>query len=689
MLQPLRLRGPAAGDPTGRILHNLLVGLLVWTFLESAVALPFFVVRKEATVILLLFLSITLSVSLVMLRRGLIRQASLAYLVGTGLANAVTLVLSGGVHSANIAIYITLPISAAWLLGYRAMLWTAAVCIGSSLLTAILEINGIGPWHYFPLPPFVVWTLIVESTVISAVPVAQLLKILRQSLAQSQSDRAALRDYQDRLEELVQERTEELVVARDQAQAARHQAEAANQAKTAFLASVSHELRTPLNSILGFSSLLRDGGGTSGAQRKDLDIIYRSGEHLLGLINKVLDVAKIESGRMRVDAAPCDLRRLAREIAEMTQGSARAKNLQLLVEECPGFTRFVRTDASKVREILINLIANAVEYTERGSVILRLGGLRETASNRLLLRLEVVDTGVGIAAAEHVRIFEPFVQVGATGAPKGTGLGLAIVKQYAELMGGSVGLESVPGQGSQFRVELPVELAEEAEVTPPPDLRQRVVRIEPGQPEFRILVVEDELEGRLLLQRLLADAGFLVRVAEDGVEGVEIFQSWRPHFIWIDRRMPGLSGLEAVRRIRELEGGRDVKIVGVTASVLPGQGNGMLEAGMDDFLRKPYRPAEIFDCMARHLGVRYVHAEEVSGPVAPETTALRPEALAALPEETREELSNAIRALDALRIATIIRGISEVDPPLGATLAQLADRLTFTPILRALRMGCI
>jgi CheY-like chemotaxis protein len=190
-----------------------------------------------------------------------------------------------------------------------------------------------------------------------------------------------------------------------------------------------------------------------------------------------------------------------------------------------------------------------------------------------------------------------------------------------------------------------------------------------------------------LLQRLLADAGFPVRVAEDGEAGVAIFQSWRPHFIWMDRRMPGVDGLEAVRRIRELDGGRAVKIAAVTASVLAGQRNEMHAAGMDDFLRKPYRPAEIFDCMARHLGVRYVYAEDVPPPEVQATTALRPEALAALPEETREELANALRELDAVRIAGLIRGISEVDPALGAALAQFANRLAYTPILRALRAG--
>jgi signal transduction histidine kinase/ligand-binding sensor domain-containing protein/CheY-like chemotaxis protein len=480
------------------------------------------------------------------------------------------------------------------------------------------------------------------------------------------------------LQELVEQRTAELVEARNQAQSA-------NRAKSVFLANMSHELRTPLNAILGFSTLLRESIATSAEQCKDLDIINRSGEHLLGLINDVLDVAKIEAGHIVAENAPCDLHSVVRDLTEIMRMRAKGKNLQLLVKQSPGFPSLVLTDASKLRQILINLVGNAVKYTEQGTIILRLDCVPETSSDRVLLRFEVEDTGIGIAPEDQVRIFEPFTRAGKPGFQDGTGLGLAIVREYVELMGGTIRLDSVPGEGSRFRVELPVQQMAEPESMTPSDNRGRVVGIEPGQPAYRILVIEDQLESRLLLRRLLEHAGFSVRVAEDGEAGIQIFVAWRPHFIWMDRGLGGMDGLETVRRIRKLDGGQDVKIAAVTASVLSGQRDEMLAAGLDDFLAKPYRLPEIFDCMARHLSVRYVRAEHVPRQVTQAKADLRRESLAAIPEELRDELAEALLALDRERIAALIRRISEIDAALGGVLAVLAGRLAYTPILKALR----
>ena len=216
----------------------------------------------------------------------------------------------------------------------------------------------------------------------------------------------------------------------------------------------------------------------------------------------------------------------------------------------------------------------------------------------MLLVAVVEDTGVGIAPDDQARVFDAFVRVGRQGTHGGTGLGLAISRTYVELMGGRIGLASSPGTGSRFHVELPVGKAEEADVRTAAIDRGRVTGLVPGQPEYRILIVEDQVENWLLLQRMLEDVGFRVRVAEDGALGVEAFEAWRPHFIWMDIRMPVMDGLEATRRIRALDGGRDVRIAALTASAFEEEREEVLAVGMDDFVRKPYRPAEVFDCMA-------------------------------------------------------------------------------------------
>ena len=257
---------------------------------------------------------------------------------------------------------------------------------------------------------------------------------------------AALHRRQRQLTALVDRRTAELANARDQA-------EAANRAKSAFLANMSHELRTPLNAILGFSSLLRE-SGVSGEQREQVEIINRSGEHLLTLIDDVLDVAKIEAGKQSLAIAPCDLISLVNDVVEMMRVRAHAKNLELVWEQPPDYPRYVRADAPKLRQVLINLLGNAVKFTDEGTVTLRSSALAADDGG-LRLRFEVEDTGAGIAVEDQTRIFEPFVQASQHGIQKGTGLGLTITRRFVEMMGGTIGLESDPGRGSRFTCRSP------------------------------------------------------------------------------------------------------------------------------------------------------------------------------------------------------------------------------------------
>jgi signal transduction histidine kinase/ligand-binding sensor domain-containing protein/CheY-like chemotaxis protein len=502
------------------------------------------------------------------------------------------------------------------------------------------------------------------------------LSILGLLIAAHKSRVRVLKLMAARLEVQVSQRTRELSVAKDDA-------EAANRAKSVFLANMSHELRTPLNAILGFSNLLREDSVTA-KQREELDLINRSGEHLLHLIDDVIDMAKIETGRKVLEIAPCHLGSLVRDVLEMIRPQAEKKGLELRLVSSPEFPRNVQIDASNLSQVLINLLGNAVKYTQKGSVTLRLNATSPDESRHLLLTFDVEDTGIGIPAEDRERIFEVFVQGSKSTTQKGSGLGLAITRQIVNLMGGTIQVNSALGKGSRFRVELPAELARESEIIAPRAEIGRVIGLEPGQPEYRLLVVEDEQGNSMVLERILESAGFLVRVAADGAEGVEAFQTWRPHFIWMDVRMPVMDGIEAARRIRTLEGGRDVKIVAVTASVFADQRSEVLAAGMDDLIRKPYRPGEVFDCMARHLGVRYRRRENAPA-LRGEAAALRREDVAALPEELRNELANALISLDRERISQVIQRASQQSAPLGAVLAHYADRFAYTQMLDAVK----
>lgn len=480
---------------------------------------------------------------------------------------------------------------------------------------------------------------------------------------------AALERREQHLAALVEKRTAELEYARDQA-------EAANRAKSAFLANISHELRTPLNAILGFSRLLRD-SGVSSEQREKVQIINRSGEHLLTLIDDVLDLAKIEAGREELVKTPCDLAAIVNDVTEMMRVRAQAKNLELICTRPEDFPRSVWADAPKLRQILINLLGNAVKFTDAGTVTLRATTAPESGG-RLRLRFEVEDTGAGIPREDQARIFEPFVQGGQSGKQKGTGLGLTITRRFVELMDGTIELESELGRGSRFIVEIPVEAAPDSALPDARPLQEEVPRLAPGQPEYRVLIVDDNPENGMVLEQMLAQSGFQVRTAPNGALGVEQFQQWRPHFIWMDVRMPEMGGMEATRRIREMEGGREVKIAAMTASAFMSERGAVMASGMDDFVGKPFRVREVFECMEKLLGVQYSQGAPA------EPCLLRPAALAELPRQMRRELADAVVSLDQQRIQSAIDKVKQVDQASASALSRLVEGLSYTAILSAI-----
>jgi PAS domain S-box-containing protein len=489
-----------------------------------------------------------------------------------------------------------------------------------------------------------------------------------------------LRNHREHLEDLVKQRTEELAEAKARA-------EAANRAKGTFLANMSHELRTPLNAVLGFSRLLKNDPDVTPHQQEELDIIVRSGEHLLNLINNVLDMAKIESGRVVLEESEVDLRRLLHEMQSLLGVGAVEKGLRFALEHDPDLPWFVAVDAGKLRQVLLNLLGNAIKYTDSGGVKLRARLASTHGSEKAKVRFEVEDSGPGISQEDCERIFFPFVQLGdRVPTQAGTGLGLAICKQYVELMGGQIGVTSKPGKGSVFYFEIPVRVlpsvAERDELKNP-----RILGLAEGQPRYRLLIVEDQPENRLLLRRLLEPLGFEFREAANGQEAVALFEQWHPDLIWMDIRMPVMDGLEAVRRIRATQAGADTKIIALTAHALQEEKEPIMAAGCDDLVRKPIREQELFGALARQLRLKFIYEKappQESTPESPEL-AVRPEQLDALPAELVRDLRQAVIELDTARTQALIQQVTERDASLGRALNTLATQLGYKRLLKLLK----
>ncbi len=477
---------------------------------------------------------------------------------------------------------------------------------------------------------------------------------------------------------IIRKQTERKLVA------AKNEAEAANRAKSIFLANMSHELRTPMNAVLGFSQLMQKDGDLSPAQRETLNIINNSGKHLLKLINDVLDMAKIEAGRVVIENGNFDLGALILDTIGMMHERAETKGLELLLDQSSSFPRFVNADEAKLRQILLNLVGNAIKYTQKGRVVVHLMAEDLPDDQQCLLICEIKDTGIGISEQDLPFVFDTFVQVGRESDQQGSGLGLRITKQYAQLMGGQVTVTSELDKGSSFTLTLPVTKVEQSEIINKLALdSKQVLGLAEGQPVYRVLIVEDQLENRLLLKRLMEFVGFQVFEAVNGQQGVEQFTRWQPHFIWMDRRMPIMDGITATQKIRTLPNGDKVKIVAVTASVFTEQQQEFLNAGVDDIVGKPYRDAEIFACMTKHLGVQFIYDEPVNEKNVTEQL-LNDQRLKQLPEELLSELQQAAMSLDIEQSLTVIEQIRTIDASLADVLAGRVNQFDFEAVTKLL-----
>lgn len=414
------------------------------------------------------------------------------------------------------------------------------------------------------------------------------------------------------------------------AQAA-EQAAIANRAKSQFLAKMSHELRTPLNAILGFTQLMTRNDDTPTEFQNHLGIISRSGEHLLTLINDVLEMSKIEAGQIALSERPFHLQRLLNSIYEMFALKASQKGLRLILEQHPQVPCYVYSDEAKLRQILINLISNAIKFTTWGSVTLRVNAAPVrfatgtdaasspgSADEAIALYFEVVDTGCGIDIRHWDSIFEAFMQTEQGRRVDGTGLGLAISRQFARLMGGNITVQSTINQGSTFTCKVLLRQPASLALVEPESTVQPVVGLAPNQPTYRILIVEDVPENRQLLLALLRPIGFDVSVVENGAEAIDRWHTWHPHLILMDIHMPTMDGYAATSEIRlqeqRCDGDGDTplpptKIIALTAYAFESDRADSLAVGCDDYLAKPFTETALLATIARHLPVCYRYAD--------------------------------------------------------------------------------
>ncbi len=470
-----------------------------------------------------------------------------------------------------------------------------------------------------------------------------------------------------------------------QLEAKAQEAETANHAKSEFLANMSHELRTPLNAILGFAQLMKRDKMLSSEQRESLATINRSGEHLLSLINDVLDMSKIEARRTVLHSEPFNLYLLLQTLQEMFQLRATAKGLFLKFDLESNLPICTIADEGKLRQVLINLLGNAIKFTQTGGVSLRVSyQLAKTSPFSQSIHFEVKDTGRGIAQEEIDKIFDPFVQT-ASGiqARGGTGLGLAISRQFVQLMGGNIYVSSVLGEGSSFSFDIQVTLPQTSEEEC--SVKKRVLKIAPSQLNYRILVVDDRLENRNLLTKLLDTVGFDTRIATNGKEAIALWESWQPHLIWMDMRMAIMDGYEATKQIKAKSKDRKTVVIALTASAFEEQQSAIFAAGCDDLVRKPFQEKVIFEKMSQYLGVEYIYEEdnlELDNKLPVNSTInLTSKELGVMSLEWVNSLHQAALEVDADLVLQIIEQIPEKHRALAEKLRKLTLQYDFDAII--------